>query len=87
MTEILFGGKQRDEIINKIKQISLSDSSTMRRTKLLAEDLLMHLDEGLKNAPCISSTIDESTDMTEMLTFYSSFDIIMEAKKNLRRIR
>ena len=36
--ETVFDGKQRDKIINKIKQIPLSDSSVMRRTKLLAED-------------------------------------------------
>ena len=50
--DTLFDGKQRDEII-KIKQIHLPDSLTMRRTELLAEDLLLQLNEGLKNAPCI----------------------------------
>ena len=40
MAETLFDGKQRDEITTKIKQIPLSDSSAMRRTELLAEDLL-----------------------------------------------
>ena len=48
MAETLFDGKQRDEIINKKKQIPLTDSSAMRRTELLAEDLLLQLDEGLK---------------------------------------
>ena len=61
----MFDGKQRNEIINKIKQIPLSDSSAMRRTELLAEDFLLQLNEGLKNAPCISLAIDESTDMTD----------------------
>ena len=65
MAETLFDGKQRDEIITKIKQIPLSDSSAMKRTKLLAEDLLWQLDQGLKNAPSISLAIDESTDMTD----------------------
>ena len=65
MAETLFDGKQRDEIINKIKQIPLSDSSAMRKTELLAEDHLLQLDEGLKNTPCISLAIDELSDMTD----------------------
>ena len=64
IAETVFDGKQRDEIINKIKQIPLSDSSAMRRAELLAEDLFLQLNEVLKNAPCISLAIDESTDMT-----------------------
>jgi len=31
----------------------------------LTEDLVLQLDEGLKNVPCISLAIDESTDMTD----------------------
>ena len=65
IAQTVFDGKQRDEIINKISQIPLSDSSATRSTELLAEDLLLQLDEGLKNAPCISLAIDESTDMTD----------------------
>ena len=64
MAETLFDGMQRDEIINKIKQIVLFDSSTMKGTKLLAENLLLQLYEGLKNAPCIVLAINESIDMT-----------------------
>ena len=56
MAKTLFDGKQKDEIINKIKQILLSDSLAMRRTELLAVDLLLQLDEGLKNAHCILLT-------------------------------
>ena len=78
MAETLFDGKQRDEIITKIKQIPLSDSSArMRRTELLAEDLLWQLDQGLKNAPCILLAIDESTDMTDnaqLLIFVRYYD-------------
>ena len=65
MAETLFDGRQRDEVITKIKQILLCDSSAMRRTELLAEDLLWQLNQGLKNAPCISLAIDQSTDMTD----------------------
>ena len=37
----------------------------MRRTELLAYDLMSQLDEGLRNAPGISLAIDESTDETD----------------------
>ena len=60
-----------------LKQIPLSDSSAMRRTELLAEHLLWKLDQGLKNAPCISLAIDESTDMTDnaqLLIFVRYYD-------------
>ena len=65
IAETAFDGKKRDEMINRIKQISLSDSSAIRRTELLAEDLLLQLHKGLKNAPCISLAIEESTDVTD----------------------
>ena len=79
--ETLFDGKQRGEIIDKIKQIPLSDSTAMRRTELLAEDLVLQLDEGLKNAPCISLAIDESTDMTDnaqLMVFARYYDESMK---------
>ena len=63
--ETLFDGKKTDEILDKIKQIPLSDSTTMRRTELLAEDLVLQLNERLKNTNCISLAIDKSTDMTD----------------------
>ena len=74
--ETLFDGKQRDEIIDKVKQILLSDSTAMR-TGLLAEDLVLQLNEGLKSAPCISLAIDESTDMTDnaqLMVFVRYYD-------------
>ena len=43
----------------------LSDSTLMRKTELLANDLMSQLDEGLQNAPGISPAIDESTDKTD----------------------
>ena len=65
IAETVFDGKQRDEIINNIKQIPLSDSLAVGRTELLAEDLLLQLNEGMKNVPCISLAIYESTGMTD----------------------
>ena len=63
--ETLFDGKKRDEILDKIKQIALSDSTAMRRTELLAEDLVLQLNKRLKSTNCISLAIEESTDMTD----------------------
>ena len=57
--------KKRDEILDKIKQIPLSDSTVMRRTELQAENLVLQLNERLKSTNCISLAIDESTDITD----------------------
>lgn len=65
VTEALFEGKQKDDIREKIKQIPLSDSTAMRRTEILAEDLTSHLDNAMQHAPCISLAVDESTDATD----------------------
>ncbi|XP_068242314.1 protein FAM200A-like [Palaemon carinicauda] len=63
--DTLFDDKQKNEINDRIKQIPLSDSTSMTRTELLAVDLMSQLDQGLKKAPCISLAIDESTDSTD----------------------
>ena len=63
--ETLFDDKMKSEIKEKIKKIPLSDSTSMRRTEILAYDLMSQLDEGLQNAPGISLAIDESTDKTD----------------------
>ena len=79
--ETLFDGKKRDEILGKIKQIPLSDSTAMRSTELLAEDLVLQLNERLKSTNCISLAIDESTDMTDnsqLIMFVRYYD---ESKK------
>ncbi|KAG7162641.1 SCAN domain-containing protein 3-like 16 [Homarus americanus] len=74
----LLEGKQKEEIKDKIKQIPLSDS-TMRRTEILSEDLTSQLDNGIKNAPCISLAVDESTD-TQLVVYVRFYD---EAKREL----
>ena len=73
--ETLFDGKKRDEILDKIKQIPLSDSTVMRRTKILAEDLVLQLNEKLKSTNLIPLAFDESADMTnysQLIVFVSS---------------
>ena len=57
----MFDGKKRDQILDKIKPIPLSDPTAMRRTKLLAEDLVLQHNERLKSTNCTSLAIDEST--------------------------
>jgi len=56
------------------------------RTEILAEDLVLELDEGLKNTPCISLLVDDSTDQTttvQIMAFVRYFD---ESEKNLCKI-
>ena len=60
-----FEGTQKDDIIQKINQIPLSDSTAVRRTEILADDLLDQLKSAVKKAKCISLTLDESTDNTD----------------------
>ena len=55
----------KTKIKEKINKIPLSDSTSMRRTKLLAYDLMSQLDEGLRNASGISLAINDSTDKTD----------------------
>ena len=56
----------------------------MKRTELLAEDLVLQLDEGLKSTPCISLATDKSTDVTnnaQLIVFVRYYD----RRKNLCR--
>ncbi|XP_068204564.1 protein FAM200A-like [Palaemon carinicauda] len=74
--DTLFDDKQKNEIKDRIKQIPLSDSTSMR-TELLAVYLMSQLDQGLKKAPCISLAIDESTDSTDngqLIVFVRYYD-------------
>ena len=73
----LFEGTQKDDIIQKINQIPLSDSTAVRRTEILADDLLDQLKSAVKKAKCISLALDESTDNTDdaqLLVFVKFFD-------------
>lgn len=73
----LFEGTQKDDIIQKINQISLSDSTAAKRTEILADDLLDQMKSAVKKAKCISLALDESTDNTDnaqLLVFVRFFD-------------
>ena len=63
--ETLLDDKMKSEIKEEINKIPLSDSSSMRRTELLACDLMSQLDAGLQNAHGISLAIGKSTDKTD----------------------
>lgn len=43
----------------------MSDTTAVRRTKILAEDRISQLDKAIQNAPCISLAVNESTDTTD----------------------
>ena len=62
VADTLLEGKQKDELRENLKQIPRSDSTAMRRTEILGEDLTPLLDEAIQNAACISLSVDESTD-------------------------
>ncbi|MBN3307672.1 F200A protein, partial [Amia calva] len=70
----LFEGTQKDDIIQKINQISLSDSTAVKRTEVLAEDLLDQMKSAIKKAKCIYLALDESTDNAQLLVFVRFFD-------------
>ena len=63
--ETLLDDKMKSETKEKINKVPLSDSTSMRRTELLAYDVMSQLNEGLQNASGISLAIDESTDKTD----------------------
>ena len=72
-----FEGTQKDDIIQKMNQIPLSDSTAVRQTEILADDLLDQLKSADKKAKCISLVLDESTDNTDetqLLVFVRFFD-------------
>ena len=73
----LYEGTQKDDIIQKINQIPLSDSTAVRQTEILADDLLNQMKLAVKKAKCISLALDESTDNTDnaqLLVFVRFFD-------------
>ncbi|XP_016329599.1 protein ZBED8-like [Sinocyclocheilus anshuiensis] len=49
----------------KLKKIPLSNDTSTRRTEVLAHDLVKHLTDDIKDAPCLSLAVDESTDGTD----------------------
>lgn len=59
---MLLSSKQKDELLEKIKQIPLSNSTATRRSEILAKDVQSKLDAAMKSAPCIGHA-DKSTDM------------------------
>lgn len=63
--ETLLEGKQKDDLCEKIKQVPLSATTTTRKSEILAEDVLVQLNEAVQSAACISLAIDESTDVTD----------------------
>ena len=75
VAEILFEGKQKEELCDKIKQIPLSASTATKKSEILAQDVLAQLDEAIHNAPCVSLAVEESTDVSDnaQLLVYARF--------------
>ncbi|XP_073702034.1 SCAN domain-containing protein 3-like [Garra rufa] len=65
VADALFEGKERQEISEKLKKIPLSNDTSTRRTEVLADDLVKQLTDDIKDAPCLSLAVDESTDSTD----------------------
>ncbi len=65
ITEALFEGKERQEMSKKLKKSPLSNDTSTRRTEVLAHDLVKQLTDDIKDAPCLSLAVDESTDGTD----------------------
>lgn len=65
VAKTLLGGKQRDELCEKINQIPLSATTATRKSEILADDVLTQLDAAIQSTPCLSLAIDESTDVTD----------------------
>lgn len=64
--EVLTDEKMKETVISAVKKVPLSDTTTLRRVELLAEDVNRKLLENLKKADCMSIAVDESTDNTDI---------------------
>lgn len=60
------GDTNKEEIVNRVKQVPLSDTSAMRRLEVLFEDCFAALLSDLKSTEYMSLAVDESTDVTDM---------------------
>lgn len=66
VTELFAGDKIKEEIINRMKQVPLSDTSGGRKVEVLFDDCFSALLAELKKTDYMSLAIDESTDVTDM---------------------
>ena len=64
LAEILFTDFDKDVILKQIKGLQLSDSTIMRRMEDIGKDVHDQLLADLRAAPCFSTTVDESTDIS-----------------------
>ena len=64
--EVVVDEKVKESVTSSVKKVPLSDTSTLRRVELLAQDVSRKLLENLKKADVMSIAVDESTDCTDM---------------------
>ena len=65
VAELFAGEKMQEEIINRMKQVPLSDTTGCRRVEVLFEDCISVLLDELKSTDYMSLAMDESTDATD----------------------
>lgn len=64
--EIVVDQKVKESVTSSIKKVPLSDTTTLRRVELLANDVSKKLMENLRKTEFMSVAVDESTDCTDM---------------------
>ena len=77
--EVVTDEKTRNSVIDSIKKIPISDTSTSRRVETLASDVFETLLDKLKKAEVMSLAVDESTDSSDVaqLCLYVRFRFLM----------
>ncbi|RXN00018.1 SCAN domain-containing protein 3 [Acipenser ruthenus] len=65
LDKLLAGDKNKDDILNRVKQVPLSDSTAARTVEIIGEDCLSALLSELKNTKYMSLAVDESCDFTD----------------------
>ena len=64
--EVVTDEKTRNSVIDSIKKIPISDTSTSRIVETLASDVFETLLDKLKKAEVMSLAVDESTDSSDV---------------------
>jgi zinc finger BED domain-containing protein 5/7/8/9 len=64
--EALFDEPEKCVFVKAIKELPMSDTTTMRRSEQLAQDTYGSLIRGVNAASCFALAIDESTDVTDV---------------------
>ncbi len=80
-SESFLDGKERHELTEKIKQIPLLATTATRCAEIFAEDVQPQIIAAVKSAPCIASAVVESTDISDMPSFWYMSDFTIQRGK------